>query len=144
MHIAQQLNNSFLWADPNPRTCPCRGSGWLLSDFDTWHECHFHGRTPHPEDDEAVEEFDYEAHRLNNLRRAFVAFRESTGMSGPDFKTVVTHRVGAKATPQEYVDAAEGLAEEMAREGAEAQARREGFSCALEMRLANEARRGDW
>lgn len=38
------------WACENENDCPCHGSGWALSDVDTWHECpiHFHGQM-HPE-----------------------------------------------------------------------------------------------
>ena len=52
---------SGLWAEPWSETCPCRGSGWLLSDFDTWHRCPVHGRgVPHPEEypeDHEVEDY---------------------------------------------------------------------------------------
>lgn len=38
--------------DPNPGLCGCRGQGWLLSDFDTWHECRYHYQgQAHPGDD---------------------------------------------------------------------------------------------
>lgn len=39
------------WADPDASRCPCHGSGWALSDVDTWHECpcHYAGQQ-HPED----------------------------------------------------------------------------------------------
>lgn len=39
------------WAEPDPTRCLCHGSGWALSDVDTWHECpvHFRGQL-HPED----------------------------------------------------------------------------------------------
>lgn len=41
------------WADEDPNVCKCRGSGYALSDVDTWHECPFHYRKGqrHPEDD---------------------------------------------------------------------------------------------
>ncbi len=40
------------WADPDPKVCLCRGSGYALSDVDTWHECpiHFKKGQRHPED----------------------------------------------------------------------------------------------
>lgn len=43
--------SSGCWANPNPEACPCGGSGWALSEVDTWHECpvHYAGQ-PHPED----------------------------------------------------------------------------------------------
>jgi len=41
------------WAHEDPSLCGCRGSGWALSDVDTWHECPIHYRKGqgHPEDD---------------------------------------------------------------------------------------------
>lgn len=30
------------WSDINPFICECKGSGWLLSDLDTWHKCNTH------------------------------------------------------------------------------------------------------
>lgn len=43
------------WANPDEDRCQCRGSGWALSEVDTWHACpaHYKGQ-PHPED------YDYE------------------------------------------------------------------------------------
>jgi hypothetical protein len=42
---------------PAAEHCSCRGYGWILSDYDTWHECRFHKGLPHPE---APDDFDYE------------------------------------------------------------------------------------
>jgi hypothetical protein len=39
------------WADPDEKVCGCRGSGYALSDVDTWHKCPYHPATRHPEDD---------------------------------------------------------------------------------------------
>lgn len=46
------------WA--TEKGCLCRGSGWALSDLDTWHECplHYEGQ-PHPDAD-AEEHLAYE------------------------------------------------------------------------------------
>lgn len=31
------------WAShPNKKHCNCHGSGWILSDWDTWHKCPLH------------------------------------------------------------------------------------------------------
>ena len=139
MHLVNQLNQWSLWAVPNPRNCPCGGSGWLLSDYDTWHRCGLHGGTPHPEDEEA--EFDYEAHRLKCLREAFVTYRQATGMSGPEFKAAVLERVPEGSTPQEMVDEAEVMAQDALQDAHEAEARARGYSCGLEMRLTEEAHR---
>ena len=38
--------------DPDPDICICRGSGWILSNIDTWHPCWVH-KGSHPEDDSA-------------------------------------------------------------------------------------------
>ena len=52
----QEEYNEFrrgLWATQDPEECPCGGRGYVLSDFDTWHECpvhHVEGQH-HPEDD---------------------------------------------------------------------------------------------
>lgn len=34
------------WADQSAAQCLCHGSGWALSDMDTWHRCpeHFRGQ----------------------------------------------------------------------------------------------------
>lgn len=41
-----------VWADSDPERCGCHGSGWFLSDLDTFHRCpvHYTGQ-PHPEED---------------------------------------------------------------------------------------------
>lgn len=46
------------WADPDPKQCGCRGTGYALSDLDTWHKCPYHATptTRHPEDDYGDEE----------------------------------------------------------------------------------------
>lgn len=42
-----------LWSDPCPEACRCHGSGFALSDVDTWHTCPYHyvAGQRHPEDD---------------------------------------------------------------------------------------------
>lgn len=40
-----------VWAHPDPDLCGCRGSGWWLSEVDTWEHCPHHGKgVPHPEE----------------------------------------------------------------------------------------------
>ena len=41
------------WADVEPARCGCRGTGYALSQVDTWHPCpvHFTPGQRHPEDD---------------------------------------------------------------------------------------------
>lgn len=49
----QQAVNEYVQnvADLNPEHCACRGSGWTLSNYDSWHPCPAHHRgQPHPED----------------------------------------------------------------------------------------------
>ena len=53
MSEQQQYYNAFrtgYWANPDANRCRCRGSGWALSEVDTWHECpiHYKGQI-HPE-----------------------------------------------------------------------------------------------
>jgi hypothetical protein len=138
-----ELNTAY-WCETNPRQCPCRGSGWLLSDYDTWHRCAAHGAgVPHPEDEET--EFDAKAHRMEMLRKAYEAFRESARQDG--FKGHFRHEVEARAKskdPGDLVDAAEALADEVGREAREVSARREGYSCDLERRWAEDAERERW
>ena len=40
-----------MWQHPMEAECPCRGSGWALSDLDTVHRCRFHYEgQAHPKD----------------------------------------------------------------------------------------------
>lgn len=34
--------NTGAWAEEDEKNCPCHGSGWCLSDLDTWHSCPVH------------------------------------------------------------------------------------------------------
>lgn len=133
--------DSALWNEQNPRLCPCRGSGWLLSDYDTWHRCCTHGNgVPHPEDDET--EFDFEAHRVKIQREAFVAFRRmarEAGFKGHFRKAV--EGLAKNDSPEALVDAAEALGRRYAYAAAEVEAHRLGYSCALEQRLDEDAER---
>lgn len=60
MSLQAEFNfmESGLWADPDPKECPCHGHGYTLSDLDTWHQCpiHWTPETRHPEDDYYDEE----------------------------------------------------------------------------------------
>lgn len=46
-------NNLHLVSQPECEKCPCQGGGWILSEFDTWHQCpdHYKGHR-HPESPE--------------------------------------------------------------------------------------------
>jgi len=119
---------SGMWAERNPLICPCKGTGWTLSDLDTWHECpvHKHGR-PHPEvemlegDDDEVE-----VRRLEMYRRLYVDARNAARKAGftYNFKDACTgllhdqeflgrYGIGddAEITPAMWVAAAEEVAE---------------------------------
>jgi len=131
---------SGAWNEIRPDTCPCRG-GWLLSPFDTWHRCKTHGiGVPHPEDKEAV--FDMKRHSLEMWRQAFEVFRSMafrhgfTGNFNPACYDLLP--VGDRS-PKAWVGAAETIAEQFRMDAEDAKATRQGFSSALEMRLADEA-----
>ena len=56
MSELQQYFDAFrtgYWVKESAEECPCRGSGWALSEVDTWHKCyvHFDGQRS-PEDAE--------------------------------------------------------------------------------------------
>lgn len=120
------------WAERNPLTCPCKGSGWKLSDLDTWHECpyHKHGSThPEVEMEEPVDPAfrqQEEAARLEMLRRLYREAREAAfteGFSGSfkdacagllhDSEFLARYRIAedAEITPVMWVAAAEEVAE---------------------------------
>lgn len=109
------------WANRNPNRCPCRGSGWYLSDLDIPFRCRLHGRgVPEPTDDgENSDGFDYQGHWLAVFRAAFADFREEAKRAGvrsnKGFLTLTKRKLRVlpeEATPQEWVDAAEEVARE--------------------------------
>jgi len=101
------------WADMNLRRCPCRGRGWFLSDFDTWHRCPIHGKNvPHPEDNQT--EFDFRAHLLQGHRNAFESLRSEAHLAGYQGSFTEACRVelalqgvSHPATAAQWVNAAE-------------------------------------
>jgi hypothetical protein len=45
------------WVDEDEAACGCRGSGWWLSELDTFHKCPLHAPdAPHPLDEEVPED----------------------------------------------------------------------------------------
>lgn len=137
-HLYTQMERG-LWAEQNPSRCPCRGNGWFLSDWDIWFKCPIHGwNVPHP-DEEAV--FDDDAHWLHCMRSAYTMFRIQSGMTSKEFRAnIEPHAPEAFFwTPADWVNAAEELAVSILREREEEQAHADGFDCALEARLAEEA-----
>lgn len=68
MSELQQYYDNFrtgYWAHPDPEKCKCRGSGYALSEVDTWHSCpeHYVPGQPHPEDWDPDPDWDPEAER---------------------------------------------------------------------------------
>ncbi len=74
--------------DPDPKQCGCHGTGWILSDFDTWHQCPAHHKGQrHPED---YQEGDY-------------------GMKYAG--------IGSRSTPQDWLKVMENLAYHLSKRG---------------------------
>lgn len=79
--IGRDLDSS-LWNAINPNDCPCKGGGWLLSPFDSFHKCqtHYRGQSnaewdyPHTEDEEEIEAF-YAELALNDEEAAWKNYR---------------------------------------------------------------------
>lgn len=154
-HMFQELR-SGRWAEINPSKCPCRG-GWLVSDLDTYHQCPIHGGgVPHPEtEDPGDVPFDFEAHRLGCFRAAYRIFRDRANLHPRAFEEACRMKVRnaryethgfddrSPITPQEWVNAAEMIADQEMAKAEELKARMQGYSCALEMRWAEEAARED-
>lgn len=142
-HPVNELD-SGRWANPNPSACPCRGGGWLLSDWDTLHLCPMHGKgVPHPEEET---EFDYRAHSLRVHREAWVYFRVQSGMAPRAFREAVTAHIRTRVrattfvpTPKDWVDFADEVAEMVWQEEADRRAVAAGYSCRLEAAWAAEA-----
>lgn len=147
MHPAQQLDDWRLWAHHNPAKCPCKGGGWLASDWDSWHRCGLHGvGVPHPEDESAAPNtasncLARASHKRNYMRAAWRHFCRLSGMHPKAFLRKAAKRLAGLANPtmQEWVNAAEEVGEAAARERSEAEARRMGYTCDLERRWADEA-----
>lgn len=75
MSELQQYYDDFrtgYWADPDPAHCRCRGSGYALSEVDTWHQCpyHFKPGQGHPEDDHYSEPAEFDQRRFDVLANA--------------------------------------------------------------------------
>jgi hypothetical protein len=49
-----------VWACEDADKCGCRGSGWFLSELDTWHECpvHYRGQPNSESSEEEVREWE--------------------------------------------------------------------------------------
>lgn len=121
------------WASRNPSKCICSG-GWLLSDYDTYHRCPFHGQgVPHPEEDDAG--FDYKQHSLTIYREAYRYFQEGAADLGvgkeafSDFvKKFISMREPSKV---QWVNAAEQVYADLHNTRLELRSKGMGFSCIL-------------
>jgi hypothetical protein len=116
----------------------------LHSDLDTFHRCRIHGAgVPHPEDEDAS--FDRTAHKVAMYRKIFEGFRQTAMDCGvrskKGFRTLCERQLkdSTEATPADWVDAAEKVAENFAAEHAEKAAQAAGYSCDLEARWAADA-----
>ena len=137
---------SAAWNELNPNRCPCRGSGWLRSDWDTAHRCRTHGaNVPHPDAEDDDDTFDMAAHRLANYRYAFYQFRciavaHGFKGKGKDFIKACEVMLGTMdRVPSTWVNAAECVAEEYSYNDEELRARRRGYETVFEMHMADEA-----
>lgn len=62
-HYGQEYCNAGGWIRGVANECGCRGSGWWLSQLDTWHRCWAHNvGQPHPFDDLGVEMWERDAY----------------------------------------------------------------------------------
>lgn len=145
-HEYQQLE-SGAWADRDPNHCACRGFGWLRSDLDTLHRCPLHGKgVPHPEDDRQHPRWSMERHLLQMMRVAYKDYQKRSNMSTSDFRAQVLEDAEAGfGLPEDAVERAREIlkfarmvATEAEEEALDAAARLQGYSCALEARMAEE------
>lgn len=134
---AMQELDSGAWAEIVPAHCPCRGRGWLVSDYDTAHACPVHGgkHVPHPEDDR--DDFDWSMHSLRIHRAAWRNLASQVGLNLTTFYKAVlaflqSNQAHRPTTPQEWVEAAFEVSEDIRRAETEAKAVRKGYSCRLE------------
>ena len=149
------------WANLNPNLCPCKGSGWLHSDLDSFHACPVHKTASqrHPEDQfdgewtaeiEAAIDAEFAqiaAERLTLNRNLFERFTEIARKAGfkGNFKAACEevlgdYEEGSAPGPLAWLDAADKVSEAVAKEARETEARAQGYSCDLEARFADYAR----
>ena len=139
--------DSGLWAHPNPSRCPCQGNGWILSDYDTWHPCHLHGKdVPHPEMGEEYfapgTSYDFDGHLRTMQVNAYKLFREDArrlGFKG-HFKNACKARLEtSEPTGADWTDAAYEIYDITMADHEDGVARAHGYSCGLEMSFAGDA-----
>jgi hypothetical protein len=114
MHQVWYDLNNGQWAEINPASCPCRGRGWFLSDYDTYHRCPIHGNgVPHPQDECETPAFQ-EPQLIKSQRIAYLIYRDIAkryGFTGNFNGAVKLLLQGVE--PQDWVDAAQIFAEEV-------------------------------
>ena len=136
-----------LGSSPNPHECPCRGTGYWLSDHDAWIPCPHHARfaSEHPEEEGDTSpraEAERAARRLALWRASWRGAQGRSGLDPAAFRAEVERTTGADATrsPAEWSRLAWEVSGECWHEAADARARGLGYSCRLEAALAAEAR----
>lgn len=136
------LGNSANWATVSPRFCPCKGTGWMLSDRDVFFQCRVHGvGVPHPEDDSMPYAQEKEI-LLSNLRELWKdLWRESQSYKVGNLMQAIRATGAAPSDPTEWVEAAEELLVPYRMDQAEAQAHAQGYGSAMELREAEQYQR---
>jgi len=76
--IRESIHNT---THADPRVCPCRGGGWRLSDWDSWHKCPIHHRgQSHPEMDYPEAPYDVDPVDARPLAPSYVRRGWAEGM----------------------------------------------------------------
>lgn len=120
--MCQNPNEHYLrtakWAEINPAACLCKGSGWVLSDADTWHNCVLHGAgVPHPE---SHTYFNLIAHYAMQQEQAWETYLEIYQLFGgtrEDFINEVLAYTAKRShlTKRDFIDAAEVVCADLSR-----------------------------
>jgi len=102
------------WADEDAAVCRCKGSGWVLSEVDTFHECpvHYDGQ---PNNESSEEEC--EAYELRKAREAYKAIASQSvaefarfGVDAACFNRHVRREL-AEGGAEGWIEAAQVVAE---------------------------------
>ena len=96
------------WAYPDAAHCACSGGGWVLSNWDTWHCCPYHGKgVPHPETESPSDD-----ELLAEARARYQRYREwaaDHGLTRAAFDAACRAAVAKDAAPDCWADAAENV-----------------------------------
>jgi len=109
--IIESCQNTSTWAHPAPSVCGCKGSGWFLSEVDTWHQCPYHGAgVPHPEDEHGeADKAAWDAQARGNYTWMRNEARE-LGFTG-NFREACEKVVSEARTPHAWLEAAREVVE---------------------------------